>query len=287
MYLLFDIGATKMRVAVSVDGETFGEPAIEETPQDFEEGVLRITALALERSGGQKIAAACGGIAGPFDRTKSVLVNAPHLPKWKGKPLRAALEAKLGTPVTLENDTALVGLGEATAGAGKGQRIVAYITVSTGVNGVRTVGGNIDESALGFEIGHQIIDAGGALANAFHGEGRLEDFVSGSSFLRRFGKHPRDITDEAMWEETARLLAIGVHNTILHWSPDIVVIGGSMMKTPGISLARVDEHLKKILTIFPERPPLVPASLGDFGGLHGALALLQKQHRSARQKESI
>jgi glucokinase len=53
------------------------------------------------------------------------------------------------------------GLGEAVFGAGKGREIVVYMTISTGVGGARIVGGKIDASAMGFEPGHQIIDACG------------------------------------------------------------------------------------------------------------------------------
>ena len=63
----------------------------------------------------------------------------------------------------LANDSDLDGLGEATVGAGKGFNIVAYITVSTGIGGVRIVGGKIDVSTYGFEPGHQIIDADGSI----------------------------------------------------------------------------------------------------------------------------
>jgi predicted NBD/HSP70 family sugar kinase len=52
-------------------------------------------------------------------------INALNLPRWNGAALADDLEAALGTQVILENDTALVGLGEATVGAGKGAAVVA------------------------------------------------------------------------------------------------------------------------------------------------------------------
>ena len=79
-----------------------------------------------------------------------------------------------------------------------------------------------------------------------------------------------------MFEELAKWLAYGLNNTIVHWSPDVVVLGGSMITgNPAISLKSIQRHVSKILTIFPTPPIIVKATLQDVGGLHGALSLLQ------------
>lgn len=267
MFLLFDIGGTKTRIALSRDKKTFEEPHVIATPKTFEEGVAMLGELAGELAQGESIIGAVGGIAGPLNREKTMLVNAPNLSDWIGKPLQKTLQQRLNTlSVRLENDAALAGLGEAVAGAGKEYGVVAYLTIGTGVGGARITAGHIDENAMGFEPGHQYIDQSG---------GDLESLVSGSGLKKRFGKDPREIRDPAVWEELARLFAYGLHNTIVHWSPDIVVLGGSMiLGDPAISFDRLTAHLKTILTIFPTPPPLVKAELGDRVALHGALVLL-------------
>lgn len=278
MYILFDIGGTNMRVALSRDGETFEEPKIIPTPKDFDQGVAAIKKIAEEVSHGATIIAAGGGIAGTLSKDRSIFLNGPHLQGWNHKPIKAALSEALGVPVFMENDTAIVGLGEALSGAGRGHDIVVYMTVSTGVGGVRIVNGKIDVSALGFEPGHQIIDAGGALhESSVAGQGiDLEGYISGTAVTERYGKKPYEITDEKFWDEMARLLAYGLNNTIVHWSPDIVVIGGSMMKKIGIPIDRVRAHVKGILHIYPELPLIEHSSLEDIGGLHGALHFVKQ-----------
>lgn len=158
MYLLFDIGGTNIRLAISKDGKTFGNPKIFSTPKSFNDGMRFIKKEALEISGGKKIKAVAGGIAGHLDKNKTKLAGSPNLPAWVGKPLKRALEDSFGAPVVLENDASVVGLGEAVFGAGKGKSIVAYITVSTGIGGARIVDGRIDKSSSGFEPWHQIIN---------------------------------------------------------------------------------------------------------------------------------
>lgn len=268
MFLLFDIGGTKTRIAISRDRKKFEKPRIIATPRKFEDGLAAIGIMARELALGEKIEAAAGGIAGTFDKAKTVSVRSPHLPDWAGKPLKKELETALGAPVILENDAALAGLGEAMAGAGRGNAIVAYITVGTGVGGARIVNGAIDENAMGFEPGHQYIDRSGS---------DFEALVSGSALTKRFGKDPREIHDPAVWEELAELLAYGLHNTIVHWSPDRIVFGGSMMLgDPAIPLDRVAFHLTNILTIFSESPPLMKSALSDASAIQGACILLSR-----------
>lgn len=269
-----------MRVARSEDCKTFSEPLIVPTPQSFDEGVAKLKELLNKVSGGKQPVAICGGVAGPFNRERDRLIRAPHLPGWAGKPLKAELESLLEAPVYLENDTALVGLGEAVVGAGIGRSIVAYITISTGVGGVRIVNDHIDVNASGFEPGHQFInfsdyDIGRCSCGGF---GHLETYVSGTDFTRRFGKSPDQVdSGSEVWDLQARLLAFGLVNTIVHWVPDMVVLGGSMMKIPGIPLDAVRRHVADLLTIY-DTPPLIEKSLlADLGGLHGSLAYLRRK----------
>lgn len=281
MYLLFDIGGTNMRIAATYNGKTFVAPKQFPTPKKYSDGVAIITSLARLYAKGHTIKGVIGGIAGPLDIKKTQLANSPHLKGWVHKPLAAVLSKTIHAPVHLENDTALVGLGEAVYGAGKRQSIVAYITISTGVNGVRIVDGHIDRNAFGFEIGHQYIGAPfeypkAALCTACKQRGHLEAYVSGTSLAKKFGTHPRHIRKASVWRDLARYLAYGVNNTIVYWSPDIVVLGGSMMKTPGIPIELVRKYTKETTKIFPHLPIIKKAILKDFGGLYGALAYIKE-----------
>lgn len=276
MYILFDIGGTKMRVAASRDGETFGEPVIVRDHHEYRQGFERFCETVESLREGGRIQAIAGGIAGPFDVEQKMLSNSPNLPDWVGKPFVADLEKQFNVPVFAENDAAVVGLGEAHRGAGRGYGIVVYITVSTGIGGARIVGGVIDEKAHGFEPGKQIIDLDSTVFSKCE-HPTIENYISGKAFAERYGKPPYEITDEALWDEAARLLAYALNNTIVHWSPDCIVLGGSMIvKKPGIDVSAVRRHMEEIVQVYPELPEIKQAELGDFGGLHGALALIRQ-----------
>jgi predicted NBD/HSP70 family sugar kinase len=60
MYIIFDIGGTKTRVAASDDLQTYGEPFKFNTPLNYDEGIEVITKAIKEVGKGGKIE----GIAG-------------------------------------------------------------------------------------------------------------------------------------------------------------------------------------------------------------------------------
>lgn len=277
-YLVFDIGGTKMRLALSQDGMSLGEPKIIKTSKDFKESMALFKQAFFELSQGRPIKAAAGGVRS-LDRNKKKLVANPIFPMWVDDPLFEELEKMLDAPVYLENDAAMAGLGEAVFGAGKEKSIVVYITVSTGLGGARIVNKKIDVNFWGFEPGNQIIDADGNIYDLGGMPGYLESYVSGTALEKRFNKKAYEISDSKVWEEQARLLAIGINNTIVHWSPEIVIMGGSMiLGDPAISLERVSYYLREVNKVFPELPSIKKSVLGDNGGFYGALAYLWERH---------
>lgn len=283
MYIVFDIGGTNTRIAGSRNGKTFNDPVISKTPKNFQDGVRLFYQTAKKIAGKEKIKAAGGGFAGPLNATKTSAINSPHLADWVKKPISKSLSRVLHAPVFMDNDTAVVGLGEATSGSGKLHNIVAYITISTGVNGARIVNKHIDVTAFGFEIGHQFIAPPDYPIKhscvACPLPGHLEGFISGSALEKKYHIKPHDITDKKIWDKTAQWLSLGLVNTAVYWSPHIIVLGGSMMKKPGIDIGLVKKYFYSRLTIFPHKPKVVKATLGDIGGLYGGLALLKTVKR--------
>jgi len=280
MFLLFDIGGTNTRLAISDDGKTFSRPHIYKTPKDPEEGIRAIAEFA---QGKGELKAAGGGIAGPVDWEKGMLVNSPHLAKWINFPFKDELSDALGCPVYVANDTQIVGLGEAVHGAGRGNKTVVYMTISTGVGGARIIDEEIDSTLQFSEIGHQIIALSGikdmnTQCPFCGGEGELEAVISGTAIEKRTGKKPYETHDQVFWEEVSGHTAIGVYNSILYWSPDIVVLGGSMMKSPGILLDKVQSVVAGMQNILPTTPAIVKAELKDIGGLYGAMTYINYLH---------
>lgn len=274
MYLLFDIGGTKTRIAVSRNGKTFTDPKIYPTPQNYEEGIERFVHTAKALAGIHKIKYAIGGVAGALINDNSSFYNIGKLPDWIEKPIKQDLERLLETQVILENDSALIGLGEISQMEQKPQ-IAVYITLSTGIGGVRIIDGRIDKSKFGFEPGRQIINFVEKKDGKVTEIKTWEDLAAGIAIEKKYGFKPEEIVEDKVWDELSEYTAIGLTNTILHWSPDIVILGGSMMNS--LSLDRIEYYLKKYLTIFKTLPKLEKAKLEDLGGLYGALEIIKQQ----------
>ncbi len=259
--ILFDIGGTKMRVSLSRDGKTISKTEKLPTPKNFTEGMQFLEKLVGDVSGGEPVVAISGGLAGILAPDGDQIFRLPNLPEWDGKFIKTEISRHFGVPVYLENDCAMAGLGEAAYGAGRGSSVVVYMSVSTGIGGARIVDGKIDEKVFGFEPGHQII-----------GAGDLESLISGSAVEKKYGMHPADINDPEILRELAANLAVGIYNSVLYWSPEAVVLGGSMItgKNP-ISLEEVRKKFSELPVFFPEAPDIVKAELGDDGAMYGAL----------------
>jgi glucokinase len=172
--------------------------------------------------------------------------------------------------VLLQNDTALVGLGEAHFGAGRGFSILGYITISTGVGGVRIADGAIEKSAFGFEPGHHLLTLNGKTME-------LEDIISGATLEKEYHQVPTDIKNDELWTELHKILAQELYNITLDWSPECIVLGGSLVKEGGFDVEHVQTELRALNKVLPKLPTLKRAELGVLGGLYGGLIYI-RQH---------
>lgn len=261
MYLLFDIGGTKTRIATS-NGESFDNFKVYDTPQNYPQllDILNSYFLKTDRSQASLILdsppkAVCGGVAGTFDPTRSYLIDAPHLPNFVHQPLKQDLESALHCPVYLLNDAQLAALGEARLGAGKGYGSIGFITIGTGVGGTRVIEGHLDPNFANFEPGHQI----------YSGNQTLEAQISGSALAEKYHQHPEQINDPKIWDQVATDLSTALKKLSIIWSPELFILGGS-----------VSHQIP--LTKLPQNPPVKLGALGDKAGVYGALEYLKQSY---------
>jgi glucokinase len=284
MFVYFDIGGTKTRVSVSHDQESFAEPVSFHTPEKMEDLFQTIREHARALGGDEPIVAAGGGIASSFDRSKQELCWGPNLPQeWFDQPFVSKLSDALGCPVFMDNDTAVIGMGEAAHGAGTGYEVMVYMTISTGVGGARIVNGMSESTGRSSEPGWQYIDYDNTgCDNCESGSAQL--LLSGASMEKRFGVKPYEVTDPAVWEQYAQWAGYMLANSAVHWTPNAFVLGGSMITgDPAIPIDRIEHHMKHVL-VNAGVPDIRMAGLGDFGGIYGAMEFVR--HRMAQQSHS-
>ncbi|MGN7938770.1 ROK family protein [Virgibacillus sp. 6R] len=292
MYTIgIDLGGTNLRIALfNEQGEiveeysraTEAEKGPEFTVNNMQEVINRLKQQ-------YEIKAVGIGSPGPLDPYEGVIIEPPNLTGWVNVPLVKMLEEKTGIPVKLENDANAAALAEATLGAGKGAKSVFYVTVSTGVGGGYVNNGELISGAQGNcgEIGNMIVNPS---PDAYQGpglnKGALEGLASGTA-IGRIGKERLGITNGAqgvfelasqgdkaaqdILDEAINYLAIGLANIVHTVNPEVIVIGGGVMKSKDLILQPLIEKTRNFL--YPSlRDSLIikPALLDQKAGLIGA-----------------
>lgn len=269
MFFLFDIGGTNIRLALINDLNAeldINQVQKIPTPINFKDGLTSIKNFLEQNDAIGKIEKTIGGTTGVLDHGRTKIIRSINLKGWENKHLKQEISLLTQSPTEIYNDSALASLGEAAYGIGKDYSIVTYITVSTGVGGARIVNKRIEESSLNYEPGHQIINVEGGIKY-------LEDLVSGTGIYKKFGKKAEEINDPKIYEEIEHYLAIGLNNIIVHWAPEILIIGGAVGKN--LNIDNIKSNLKNVMRIYPELPVIQQSNLRH-NVIQGALYLLRQ-----------
>ncbi len=268
MIVCIDIGGGSTRVGVSYDRETFTSIDRFPTCEKFdEEMVAIIDAIKKHASSIDRIVVAA---AGSVDRKRGTLIAWGQKHSWWGKSIFAPLSAAFPkATLLLENDANIAALGEAVYGAGKMYDPVGYLTISSGIGGGLVHNKTIVPHVYGLEPAHQIVNFHETEVWSCGQRGCYESYACGTAFKKRFGLPAEECTDPAMWEQYSKLIAVGLANMIVLWSPEIMVIGGGVANSFDTFITPLEHELKRLLPVF-EVPKITRAELSEpglFGGL--------------------
>jgi glucokinase len=302
-----DIGGTKLAAGV-VDGAGATRSFVVE-PSRAEEGPE--PTLARLFSLGRRAVAVSGvpwpdidavgiGCGGPLDTEHGILVAPPHLPGWHDVPVIELSERAYERPATLENDATAAAAGEHRWGAGAGTQNMIYLTLSTGVGGGVVIDGRLYRGSKGNggELGHVTVDWHGRRCRGCGRRGCLEAYVSGTSIAERAREaglavdaaedvaaaaRAGDPIATAVWDETVEALACGLTSIVNLFEPELVVVGGGVMRSGDQLLAPV-RSLVRASTMRPagEAADVVASVFGDRVGVVGAAAIVyDRAHQEA------
>lgn len=218
------------------------------------------------------------------------------LPGWKGCNPVKDLAREFNVRAALENDGDAAALGEAAWGAGKGKSRLIYVTIGTGIGGGIILDGQLYRGADRShpEVGHHVIDASGPLCScgfrgcwevlatgpamaAWFDSKRFNDKAPSELQHReartakeifRLAEQGNALAREAVARE-AYYLGLGLANLINLFVPEMIVMGGSVMKSMRL------EEIRKVIAqgcrFVPfEQTELALASLGEDANLIGA-----------------
>ncbi|MFZ9859266.1 MAG: ROK family protein [Roseiflexaceae bacterium] len=239
------------------------------------------------------------GVPGVYDDATGHTLFLPNLMgTWHQVPVGPVLTASLGVPVWLINDARAFVLAEATYGAGRGQQNVVGFTIGTGIGGGVVINQRLYMGINGTagEFGHQTLALDGPQCGCGN-YGCLEAFASGTAMVAQAktlieaGQAPdlahqvasglhltpslmancRDIAVHKMLVQVYQYLGAGVANVVSLFSPNVVVLGGSVSQLGAPLCDAVRQVVIQRCRATPvERIPIVTAELGGDAGVLGA-----------------
>jgi glucokinase len=302
-----DIGGTKIAVGVVDDsGRVLArQQAPTQTAGRWPQGLTLIATMLRKaaRDADATIAGIGIGSTGPLDPLRGKFENLDTIPQWSGASPVDDLSREFSVSVAMENDADAGALAEATWGAGRNKSRLIYITVGTGIGGGIILDGHLYRGVGGAhpEVAHQVLEAGGPPCSCGL-RGCWEALASGPAMAKWMESHAeymgspgltaRRIYEHAMAgdplaaravERETFYLGIGLANLVNLFTPDAIILGGSVMKSAGVFLSDIRRVMQQGCRFVPlDKVELSLASLGDDANLIGAARVWH--HRFAESR---
>ena len=291
-----DIGGTKIAVGIVDDnGKVLTRTQAPTDPDRYNVAVALIERMLRETSSNASVKLTGIGIGstGPVDPLSGEFGDVDFLPGWRGKNPVRDLERVFNVRAALENDGDAAALAEAGWGAGRNRTRLIYITVGTGIGGGIILDGKLYRGVDGAhpEVGHHVIDPAGPQCSCGF-RGCWESLAAGpgmvawletqapAGYLHRPGitakricelaRQGDEIAQQAV-EHEGHYLGLGLANLISLFTPDAIVLSGSVMKSADLFLPRIRDVIRTGCRFVPaEKTQLTLASLGEDTNLIGA-----------------
>jgi glucokinase len=292
-----DIGGTK--IAAGIVDETGRVLSKLECPTNaaagYGNGLSRMIDMLrkTQRDAGTEISGIGIGSTGVVYPASGAFGDVDLLPGWQGNNPVEDLAREFNVTVALENDADASALGEAGWGAGKVKSKLIYVTVGTGIGGGIILDGKLYRGAdmAHPEISHHVIDPAGPQCSCGY-RGCWESLATGPAMAAWFkantgagNQYTGEITAKRICEmarqgdglaksavqREAYYLGLGLANLVNLFVPDVIILGGSVMKSADLFLDGIRKVISQGCRFVPfEKAELAMASLGDDANLIGA-----------------
>jgi glucokinase len=278
-YLGLDIGGTTTKAGLVDDTGGIRESRKVPTPiDDLPLFVSRLIDLICDFQKTTPVDAIGIGVPGLRSSRTHNIETSPNIPCLENVNLEKLVADQVHVPVVSENDANAGAYAEFVAGAGKGVRHMAYLTLGTGLGSGLILNGHLYRGASGYggELGHTITRAGapgddtGRLCGC-GSRGCLETLVSATGMVATAAELLREdpdselhrvdgqLTSELIYDAavrgdfvaqqvfriTGRYLGVACANLINLLNLEMIVIGGGVMAS-GDLLPKTAENAARL-----------------------------------------
>ena len=289
LVLGLDLGARFLRGAIcDLSGTIRARQDVELQGADAERALaavaeLRDALVAATDLPGELIDGVVVGVPGVTGSADGTLQLAANVPGLEGRPFEAELEARLGLPITLENDINLAALGERRLGVARGVDDFVFLSVGTGMGAGIVLRGELHTGRHGFagEIDFaldpldedvdpsapQVAEIASAVA-VRHTETSLRAPFDARSVFD--AARQDDEAAQIVVAEVARRIALHLAPVAAVVDVELVVLGGGIGSNGDLLL----DPVRRLLASWLPFPPQVEVStVGEAAVLAGALAV--------------
>jgi predicted NBD/HSP70 family sugar kinase len=221
--------------------------------------VEEIVKLLRSKSPGGRLDGVGVAISGDVDRLAGVVRQSPLL-GWEDVAIRSLLEARLGVPVTVENDVRALTASERVFGAGVDVESFAIVTIGAGIGCGIFVNGNIVDGAFGVsgEIGHlplgpehlvcscgrrgcvETVASSGAILDRIRAERRQPELTMDDAFRLA---HAGESHAVAAFSAAGEMIGLALATLANLIGPDLIVISGE-------GVAEFDLYADRVRSVF-------------------------------------
>jgi len=291
--LCLDIGGTKTAIALfDKKGKIIKKEVVltyRNKPAKF---ILNNLYKGIEQVKSNKKINAIGiGIAGAVDpKTGSPVYLKKFSKSFQQTKIKQIFEKKYKVPVFIDNDATLFAYAEHKIGQAKNYQNVIGLTLGTGIGGGIIIDGKIYNGKDGFasEFGHMVLEEESDMKCSCGQWGHFESFASGTAMTNIYKKFTGKTLNTFEIEKQAKkgdmeavktiiimshFLAIGIVNIIHSLNPDVIVIGGGLVRVKPLWNQTMRAIEKRLMDKKLEKTKIIKSKMEDDAVLHGAYFL--------------
>ncbi|MCK4592731.1 ROK family protein, partial [Candidatus Parcubacteria bacterium] len=255
------------------------------TPKDKKDVIQKLIELIVYYKKNNSFKRIGIGIAGQIDYKKDIINYIPNIKGFKNINLKKIIKETIGEKVEIDNDVKCFALAENVFGKVRKYHNIVYLAIGTGIGGAIEFDDKLyrGENNIAGEFGHMVIVDNGKKC-ACGNKGCWEQYMSGRAIEKLYfdfygqKKKSKDIAidsvkgvkkDKKVIKQTSSYLAIGLVNIINTINPEVILIGGSVVRQDEILKLAKKEALKKVL-IPGRKTKILKSRLGNEATLVGA-----------------
>lgn len=235
-------------------------------------------------------------IPGIADQTSGEILYVPYF-QWSNWDIGRQITDQTGLEVVIENDANAVALAELWFGADEIKRTRNFVMVFVG-EGIGTgivIDGQVyrGENGAAGEFGHMFVSENAPVTCSCGRRDCWEAHASEKALLKRYetsngtrGSGQIDVdhlialaqNGEARaldkLKENAKYLGIGISNLLIGFSPQAVVISGTITKAWDLIKDEIEEAGQRSIRQEVKKTRIIPSSLGDRPSILGSISLV-------------